>query len=94
MDTNENLAQDAQKQEQPTRDEIIAWYKAQIELASLRLQLADLNSKTAIADAQRLNAVMTMSAMQVSQEEGEQDENITPNEEPASGGGRTLKRSS
>ncbi len=94
MDTTENLAQEAPKQEQPSREDIIAWYKSQIELASLRYQLADLNSKTAIADAQRLNAVMTMSAMQASQEDGEQDENITPNEEPASGGGRTLKRNS
>jgi len=57
MDTKENIEQEVPKE--PTRDEIIAWYKSQIELASLRYQLADLNSKTAIADAQRLNAVMT-----------------------------------
>ncbi len=90
MDTKENIEQEVPKE--PTRGEIIAWYKSQIELASLRYQLADLNSKTAIADAQRLNAVMTMNAIQASQDEGETDDDITPNEEPASRGGRTLKR--
>jgi len=33
-----------------------------------------------------------MNAIQASQDEGETDDDITPNEEPASRGGRTLKR--
>jgi len=51
-------------QELPTREEVIAWYNEQIELAKLRLELAELQSKAAIADAQRMQAVGMIAQMQ------------------------------
>ncbi len=48
------------EQEKPTktREEIIAWYEDQLELARLRTELTELNSRAIVAEAQMLEAQM------------------------------------
>jgi len=46
-----------QKDREPTKEEVIAWYKEQIELAKLRHELAELQSKAVQEEAKRLQAM-------------------------------------
>jgi hypothetical protein len=48
---------------EPTRDEVIAWYNSQIELASLRAQLAELQSKAVTEEAKRIQATIMIANM-------------------------------
>lgn len=65
-------------QELPTREEVIAWYNEQIELAKLRLELAELQSKAAIADAQRMQAVGMIAQMQGGEAQSEEEAEEAP----------------
>ena len=52
-----------QTEKEPTRDEVIAWYKQQIELASLRTELAELQARAMKAEAERVQATMILAQM-------------------------------
>jgi uncharacterized small protein (DUF1192 family) len=51
-------------QEQPSKDHIIAWYKEQIEVATLRRDLSALQAEIAKNEAQRVQATILMAQMQ------------------------------
>lgn len=48
---------------EPTRDEVIVWYNSQIELASLRAQLAELQAKAVTEEAKRIQATIMIANM-------------------------------
>ncbi len=50
--------------EQPSKEQIIAWYSEQIEVATLRRTLSELNKDIATFDAQRLKATIMIAQMQ------------------------------
>jgi len=65
-----------------TRDEVVAWYKDQIELATLRADLAEQQARAAKSDAERLQATMFMAQVQNQQNAPEQEEEDAPAEAP------------
>jgi hypothetical protein len=71
--------------EQPSREQIIEWYKNEIELASLRAELSKLQRDATVSEAERLQAVMVIA--QITQQP---QENEAPKEGEAKT--RTLKR--
>ena len=73
------------KQEQPSREQIIEWYKNEIELATLRAELAKLQRDATVSEAERLQAVMVIA--QITQQPQEEAE--APKAEAKT---RTLKR--
>lgn len=77
-------------EKQPTKEEVMAWYKEQIEMAKLRHELAKLQSETVQEEARRIQATMMIAQMQapMSSEE-EQEEMETPEPQPTV---RSLKR--
>lgn len=62
------------KEKEVSREEVIAWYKDQIELATLRADLAEQQNRAAKADAERMQATMFMAQVQVQSKEGEEEE--------------------
>lgn len=48
------------KTEQPSREQIIEWYKNEIELASLRAELSKLQRDATVYEAERLQGVMVI----------------------------------
>jgi hypothetical protein len=75
-----------QTKQEPSREQIIEWYKNEIELASLRAELSKLQRDATVSEAERLQAVMVIAQItQQPQEEGE-----APKEGEAKT--RTLKR--
>lgn len=59
------MSQDTENpQVEATREEVLAWYKEQIEFATLRAELAELQNRAAKADAERLQATMFMAQAQ------------------------------
>lgn len=70
------------EQEKPTREQMIVWYKDEIELASLRAELAKLQRDATVYEAERINAIGAIAQMT------QPDENQSE-EKP-----RTLKRDS
>jgi hypothetical protein len=50
--------------EQPTKEQIVAWYKEQIEVATLRRDLSALQAEIAKNEAQRVQATVLMAQMQ------------------------------
>jgi hypothetical protein len=71
--------------EQPSREQIIEWYKNEIELASLRAELSKLQRDATVSEAERLQAVMVIA--QITQQPQEDE---APKEGEAKT--RTLKR--
>lgn len=68
---------------QPSREQIIQWYKDEIELATLRAELSKLQRDAVVNEAERINAVAAIAQMTQGQnEEGPKPEAKT----------RTLKR--
>ena len=63
-----------EKEKEVSREEVIAWYKDQIELATLRADLAEQQNRAAKADAERIQATMFMAQIQVQGKEGEEEE--------------------
>jgi len=51
------------EQTQPSREQIIEWYKAEIELAGLRAELSKLQRDAAVNEAERINAVAAIAQM-------------------------------
>ena len=73
------------EQTQPSREQIIQWYKDEIELATLRAELSKLQRDAVVNEAERINAVAAIAQMTQGQsEEGPKPEAKT----------RTLKRES
>lgn len=71
------------EQTQPSREDIIKWYKDEIYLANLRAELSKLQRDAAVNEAERLNAIGAIAQMtQPQAEEGSKPEATT----------RTLKR--
>jgi hypothetical protein len=71
------------EQTQPTREQMVQWYKDEIELATLRAELAKLQRDAVVHEAERINAIAAIAQMtQQPQEEGAKPEAKT----------RTLKR--
>jgi len=63
-------------QEQPSREQIIEWYKNEIEMATLRAELSKLQRDAAVNEAERLNAIgaiaqMTQQPQEEAPKEGE-----------------------
>lgn len=52
-----------------SQEEVVSWYKTQIELATLRADLAEQQSRAAKADAERMQATMFMAQVQASKPE-------------------------
>lgn len=50
--------------EQPSKEQIVLWYNEQIEIATLRKTLSELNKDIATFDAQRLKATIMIAQMQ------------------------------
>jgi hypothetical protein len=48
------------EQAQPSREQIIEWYKNEIELATYRADLAKLQRDAVVSEAERLQAVMVI----------------------------------
>jgi len=74
-----------QTKPEPSREQIIQWYKDEIELASLRAELSKLQRDATVSEAERLQAVMVIA--QITQQP---QENEAPKEGEAKT--RTLKR--
>ena len=49
--------------QQPSREQIITWYKDEIELATLRAELSKLQRDAAVNEAERINAVAAIAQM-------------------------------
>ena len=69
----------SEEKKEPTREEIIAWYKDQIEIASLRADLAEQQARAVRHESERLqHAVMIANIKTASQnitEEEEEEQN-------------------
>jgi hypothetical protein len=77
-----------QQAPQPTREQLIQWYKDEIELATLRSDLAKLQRDAVVYEAERINAIGAIAQMTQPNEE-------TPEGAPtpkAQAKTRTLKR--
>ena len=61
------------KQEQPSREQIIEWYKNEIELATLRAELAKLQRDAAMSEAERINAIAAIAQMTQPQEDAKSE---------------------
>jgi hypothetical protein len=74
-----------QTKPEPSREQIIEWYKNEIELATLRAELSKLQRDATVSEAERLQAVMVIA--QITQQPQEDE---APKEGEAKT--RTLKR--
>lgn len=72
-----------ENQERPSREQMIQWYKDEIELATLRAELAKLQRDAAVSEAERINAIAAIAQMTQSDEDA-----ATPSEKKP----RTLKK--
>lgn len=58
-----------ENQERPSREQMIQWYKDEIELATLRAELAKLQRDAAVSEAERINAIAAIAQMTQSDED-------------------------
>lgn len=58
-----------QEEETLSKDEVVDWYKDQIELATLRRDLAVLQSEATKAEAERLQAAMMIGQIKMAEEQ-------------------------
>ena len=65
-----------------SREEVVAWYKDQIELATLRADLAEQQARAAKSDAERLQATMFIAQVQQKQNTPDNQEQETPKTRP------------
>lgn len=72
-----------ENQERPSREQMIQWYKDEIELATLRAELAKLQRDAAVSEAERINAIAAIAQMTQSD-----DDAAAPSEKKP----RTLKK--
>jgi hypothetical protein len=74
-----------QTKSEPSREQIVEWYKNEIELATLRAELSKLQRDATVSEAERLQAVLVIA--QITQQPQEEE---APKEGEAKT--RTLKR--
>lgn len=55
---------------QPSREQIVQWYRDEIELAALRAELSQLQRDATVAEAERLNALGAIAQMTQKPEDG------------------------
>lgn len=65
------MSEETKEQKQPTREQIIQWYRDEIELAKLRGELATLQRDATVAEAERLQAIAVIA--QITQGPGEEE---------------------
>jgi hypothetical protein len=53
----------SQEKKAPTREEIIKWYKDEIELAGLRADLTKLQRDATVSEAERMRAIVVIAEM-------------------------------
>lgn len=58
------MSTESKAPEQPTKEQIVNWYKDQIEVATLRRDLSALQAEIAKNEAQRVQATILMAQMQ------------------------------
>ena len=68
------MSKTEEKKEGPSQEQVVSWYKEQIELAKLRAELAQLQKDAALADAQRLQAIRVIAQIQAEQAGGPEEE--------------------
>lgn len=51
------------EEQKPSREQMITWYKDEIELASLRAELAKLQRDATVYEAERINAIGAIAQM-------------------------------
>jgi hypothetical protein len=73
------MSEETTEQKVPTREQMIQWYKDEIELATLRAELATLQRDAAVAEAERVQAITVIAQ-------------LTQGPEDKEGKPRTLKR--
>lgn len=56
---------------QPSREELIAWYNSQIELARLRTELAELHARAVKAEADRIESSMFLAQVDAATKEAQ-----------------------
>lgn len=56
-------AEEGEKKEIPSRDQMIQWYRDEIELATLRAELAQLQRDATVAEAERIQAIGVIAQM-------------------------------
>lgn len=66
------------EQDEPTREEVIAWYNDEIELATLRRDLAVLQAEAVKAESERYQHAMMIGQIKAAQEEMEKEEGQAP----------------
>ena len=62
----------SENQEKPTRDDMIKWYKEEIELATLRAELAGLQRDAAVAESERIQAIAIIAQITQAPEENQE----------------------
>jgi hypothetical protein len=60
----------SEKQERPSREQMVQWYKDEIELASFRADLSKLQRDAAVYEAERINAIGAIAQMTQPEQEG------------------------
>lgn len=56
----------------PTREQMITWYRDEIELATLRAELAKLQRDAAVSEAERIQAIAVIAQITQAPEESEE----------------------
>jgi len=77
---------------EPTREEVIAWYKSQIELAALRTELAELQSRAVKAEAERIQAAMFLAQLDAASKESAVKTNDESPQQAPESNSSSLKR--
>lgn len=73
----------SENKEKPSREKIIQWYKEEIELATLRAELALLQRNAAVSEAERMQAIAVIA--QITQEPEPQSDKATLRKDPEDG---------
>lgn len=61
----------SEEQKAPTREQMMQWYKDEIELASLRAELAKLQRDAAVSEAERIQAISVIAQITQAPDEEE-----------------------
>jgi hypothetical protein len=60
------------EEKKPSREQMIQWYKDEIELATLRADLAKLQRDATVYEAERINAIAAIAQMTQEPKEGQE----------------------
>ena len=70
-----------EEEKQLSREEVVAWYKDQIELATLRANLAEQQSRAVRFESERLQHAIMIANIKAAKDEIESEEQATKEEE-------------